>query len=152
MTTFADLYRDEWARAARLAFVIVGDREVASEVAQEAMARAYQHWRRVSRLERPGAWVRRVTIRLAVRSRARARALPALVGVAHSSLDAGDTDLAAALHALSAQQRATIVLHYLEDLSVAEVADVLGCRPGTVKAHLHRARARLAELLGEEAR
>lgn len=147
--TFADLYREEWPRAARVAFVIVGDRETAAEVAQEALARAYQHWRRVSSLERPGAWVRRVTIRLAVRSRGRAQRAPVLVPQ-HGSLEAGDVDLAAALQELPARQRAAVVLHYLEDLPVAEIAEVLGCRPGTVKVHLHRGRARLAALLGEE--
>jgi RNA polymerase sigma-70 factor (ECF subfamily) len=60
-----------------------------------------------------------------------------------------DVDLLAAVDALPEGQRTAVVLHHLLDLPVAEVADVMGVRPGTVKTHLHRARNRLAEVLGE---
>ena len=56
----------------------------------------------------------------------------------------------ASLQQLSPTQRAAVVLHYFDDLPVAEVAEALGCKPATASVHLHRARARLAELLGEQ--
>jgi RNA polymerase sigma factor (sigma-70 family) len=60
-----------------------------------------------------------------------------------------DAELLASLRRLSPAQRAAIVLHYFEDRPVSEVADLLGCKPATASVHLHRARVRLAELLGE---
>ena len=51
--------------------------------------------------------------------------------------------------ALSTAQRAAIVMHYLEDRPIAEIAEIMRCSPSTVKVHLHRGRNRLAEILGE---
>jgi RNA polymerase sigma-70 factor (sigma-E family) len=147
---FAWLFRDEYPAIVRTAYLMLGDREAAEDVAQEAFVRLYSYWRRVSRYDRPGAWVRRVAIRLAGRARRRAAELP-LLPEAGTVIDSpGDPDLQRALLALPAKQRAAIVLHYLEDLPVAEVASLMGCAVSTAKVHLHRARGRLAALLGEE--
>lgn len=51
--------------------------------------------------------------------------------------------------ALPKKQRAAVVLHYLEDLPVAAIADILECAPATAKVHLHRGRKALAERLGQ---
>ena len=59
-------------------------------------------------------------------------------------------EVLAAVRALPAQHRAAVVMHYFEDLPLAEVADVLGCAQATARVHLHRARLRLADLLHEE--
>jgi RNA polymerase sigma-70 factor (ECF subfamily) len=61
-----------------------------------------------------------------------------------------DIDLARAIGALPARQRAAVALFYLEDLALDDVADVLQVSPSTVKQHLHRARARLAKILAED--
>jgi len=61
-----------------------------------------------------------------------------------------DLDVLRAVAKLPGTQRAAIVLFYLEDRPVAEVADSLGCSDATARVHLHRGRKRLAELLGEE--
>jgi RNA polymerase sigma factor (sigma-70 family) len=53
----------------------------------------------------------------------------------------------AAVRALPVQQRACVTLHYLEDRSTAEIAEILDCRPSTVKVHLHRGRNALARRL-----
>jgi RNA polymerase sigma-70 factor (sigma-E family) len=148
-SAFAWLFRDEYPAIVRTAYLMLGDREAAEDVAQEAFVRLYARWRRVSRYERPGAWVRRVAIRLASRARGRPRAATLTEGPARPE-PTTDPDLRLALLALPANQRAAVVLHYLEDLPVAEVAVLMGCAPSTAKVHLHRARKRLAELLGEE--
>ncbi|MFC6704750.1 RNA polymerase sigma factor [Flexivirga alba] len=62
---------------------------------------------------------------------------------------AAAVDLAHAVRALPARQRAAVVLHYFVDLPVADVAQVLGCAPGTVKSQLHDARAALEHALGD---
>jgi RNA polymerase sigma-70 factor (ECF subfamily) len=59
-------------------------------------------------------------------------------------------DLQRALLTLSVQQRAAVILYYLEDRPLDEVAGVLGCHESTARVHLHRARRRLAELLSVE--
>ena len=59
-----------------------------------------------------------------------------------------DSELAVAVADLSPQQRAVVVLHYLDDLAVSDVADAMGLSEGAVKYHLHKARNRLRALLG----
>ncbi len=70
---FERLCRDEYAHVVRTAYLITGNREEALDVAQEAFARAYEHWRTVSRMDRPGAWVTRVAANLAITWRRRQR-------------------------------------------------------------------------------
>jgi DNA-directed RNA polymerase specialized sigma24 family protein len=107
----------------------------------------------VSGYDRPGAWVRRVAIRLAVRSarlrlrRANAERSAWTPTVAGSP---ADMDLRRAVVELPRGQRAVVVLHYLEDRPVDEVAELLGCSANTVRVQLHRARKRLAVALREE--
>jgi RNA polymerase sigma-70 factor (ECF subfamily) len=149
-SAFGWLFRDEYPAIVRTAYLMLGDRSAAEDVAQEAFIRLYARWRRISRYERPGAWVRRVAIRLA--SRARRRIPPAQPSADHPAPTAApaDLDLQRAILALPANQRAAVVLHYLEDLPVEEVAELMGVAPATARVHLHRARRRLATLLGEE--
>jgi RNA polymerase sigma factor (sigma-70 family) len=61
-----------------------------------------------------------------------------------------DMDVMNAIRTLPPKQRAAVVLFYFEDLPLADVADVMECAAATARVHLHRARARLGELLGEE--
>ncbi|HEV7758326.1 MAG TPA: sigma-70 family RNA polymerase sigma factor [Acidimicrobiales bacterium] len=156
---YDEVFRAEHGSIVRTAFLVTGDRETAREVAQEAFAELYVRWAKVSAYDRPGAWLRRVAIRKAVRTRRRgARRAELEAGsaagdrVATAADDTGDTglDVLASLQELSPTQRAAVVLHYFDDLPVAEVAEALGCKPATASVHLHRARTRLAELLGEQ--
>jgi RNA polymerase sigma-70 factor, ECF subfamily len=61
-----------------------------------------------------------------------------------------DVDVMRAVRQLPGMQRAAVVLCYFEDLPLSEIANILRCSDATVRVHLHRARKRLAELLGEE--
>jgi RNA polymerase sigma-70 factor (ECF subfamily) len=134
---------------------LLGDRGRAEDVAQEALAAAQQAWPTVSRYDRPGAWVRRVALNRAsnVRRR-RGREVVALrrANVAPGTVDvpaAGDERLWRLVRELPEQQRFAVVLYYVEDRSVAEVADILQCSEDSVKTHLSRARAALARALGD---
>ncbi len=151
-TAFGWLFRDEYPAIVRTAYLMLGDRAAAEDVAQEAFIRLYARWRRISRYERPGAWVRRVAIRLASRSlrAGRRTVLQAEVEDPGRTEPVSDPDLRRALLGLPSSQRAAVVLHYFEDRPVAEVAEIMGCATSTAKVHLHRARKRLAEVLGEE--
>jgi RNA polymerase sigma factor (sigma-70 family) len=152
---YAWFFRAEFPAVVRTVYLIVRDRGRAEEIAQDAFMRLHVHWRTVSRYERPDAWVRRVAIRLATRSARREQIRPSLERVATGpSVAEGsgvDLDLLAAVAELPMRQRVAIVLFYLEDRPLPEVAHVLDCSDGAAKILLHRARLALAARLGEEA-
>jgi RNA polymerase sigma-70 factor (ECF subfamily) len=149
---FDALFADSYRSIVRTVWFVVGDWEVAREVAQDAFAAALVHWRKVSGFDNPGAWVRRVAIRDAVRTRRRAQRAEGTVvaAVAPTPSIESSLDVRAAILRLPVQQRAAVVLHYLHDLPVREVAEELRCSEGTVKTHLARARGTLSVLLRDE--
>ena len=152
---FRDLFADQYALVVGTVFMIVQDQARAEELAQDAFTQLLAHWKRVSGYEQPGAWVRRVAIRLAVRSARRdqqlrvamARMRPQPVAPPDAVVSA---EVLAAVRALSPKERAVVVLFYFEDRPVDEVAELLDCAPSTAGVHLHRARERMAQLLTEE--
>ena len=146
------LFRREFASVARTAYVILHDRQAAEDVAQQAFTQLLVHWRKVSQYDQPEAWVRRVAIRLAARGVRRDRMRTAL----HHEVELPpresplDLDLIRALKTLPPQQRAAVALFYFEDRPVQEIANLLSCSESTAKAHLFKARRRLASLLSED--
>jgi len=146
--SFTEFFEVEYQPVLRVTYVIVGSWHVAQEITQEAFTKAFVNWRRVSGYDRPGAWVRRVAIRDAVRSRKRSqRPLHVLQPSVVEPPELAET--AQLLTGLSAKQRAAVALHYLEDRPVDEVAAQLRCTPSTVRTHLQRAREVLAVSLAE---
>jgi RNA polymerase sigma-70 factor, ECF subfamily len=151
--TFDDLYGDEYAPLVALAWELCGDRWAAEELVQEAFLRAHQRWSVVSRYDRPGAWVRRVVVNLATSRRRRlvtaARAAVRLrtERPPEPALSWASADFWAAVRRLPARQAQVVALYYEADRSVGDVAGMLGCAEGTVRAHLHRARRALAAAL-----
>ena len=147
---FDEIFVAEFTAVERTVFLIVHDRELAKELTQDAFVALLKAWQKVSRYDRPGAWVRRVAIRLAIRalhsnesrSRAERRATEPPV-----TASPRDLDVWRAIRTLPGQQRAAVALFYLEDRPVHDVADMLGCSPKTARVHLFRARQRLGELL-----
>lgn len=154
--SFRWLFTTEYQEIVRTVFLIVRDRELAEDLTQEAFIQLLGHWAKVTEYDRPGAWVRRVAIRLAVRECRRNHRRTVLEVLApwregHTSTSVRDVDLLQAIGSLSPQQRAVVVLFYFEDRPMDEIAAVLGCSVSTGWVHLHRARRRLASVLGEEA-
>jgi RNA polymerase sigma-70 factor (ECF subfamily) len=133
-------------------FLILRDRGRAEEIAQEAFMQLYTHWRKVSRYERPEAWVRRIAIRMAIRHQKRESVRRAVerVGAPMTVDVAAAPDLVWAMKDLSPTQRAVIVLYYFEDRPTEEIAEILGMSGSTVRVHLSRGRRHLAELLRAE--
>jgi RNA polymerase sigma-70 factor (sigma-E family) len=134
-------------RAYGVAFVVVGDREDARDIAQETLARLHVHWAKVSEFATP--WVVRVAGNLAldrVRRRTRTRALPPAESV--PGPDPHRIDLQRALLKLPRRQRDVVILRYIADLPEAEVAQALGCSVGTVKTHASRGLGALRIALG----
>lgn len=148
---YTQLFDAEFRLVRRTVFVMTGNAAVAEDVAQDAFVQLLLHWSKVSRYERPDAWVRRVAIRLAVRHLKREghRQLVERSFEPESGPGPADPDLTAAIGDLPPKQRAVLVLYYLEDRPMKEVAQTLGMSESTGFVHLHRARRRLAMLLGE---
>jgi DNA-directed RNA polymerase specialized sigma24 family protein len=149
---YTAFYRAEFRPVARTVYLIVHDAARAEDLTQEAFLKLLQHWKKVSTYERPGAWVRRVAIRLATKHVRRESLRPVLERNAAPLPPPGpvDVDLLRAIAQLPSQQRAAVVLFYFEDRPVSEIVDLLGCTESAAKVWLHRARHRLADLLKEE--
>ncbi len=149
---FDAFYRRELPAMVALAGAITGSNIVAEDLAQEALVRAYKQWDKIGHYDKPGAWLRRVTINLALSNRKRLGAeLRAKLRLSEApSTLATDTrfdDVWEAVAKLPGKQRAAVALHYLEDRSVADIAIMLDCSESTAKVHLHRGRTQLASLL-----
>ena len=152
--TFEAFYLREFSAMVALASAVTRNPAIGEDLAQEAMLRAHRQWRRVSTYDKPGAWVRRVTINLATSAvRRRATELRKLLrlGSAPPSppTEPRDENIWRAVRRLPAKQRAAIALYYLEDRPVGEIAAVLNCAESTAKGHLHKGRSALAAQLGE---
>jgi RNA polymerase sigma-70 factor (ECF subfamily) len=156
--SFEEFYAATVGRLLGHLFLVTGDLHAAEEIVQEAFTRASLRWAHLRDYDVPEAWVRRVAMNLAA-DRARSlrrqtRALlklgpPPAVPSVSVSVSVETLALVQALRMLPVRQRQAIVLHYLVDLPVAEIAQVLGVPQGTVKSLLARGRRALAAELGE---
>ena len=153
MAGFEAFYTAEYRQVLKLTFVLCGRWAVAEEITQEAFLRALQRWD--GQLRNPEAWVRTVAANLARSKARRVQAeLRALTRLGRHDdqveVDLIPSDLAAfwkAVRALPPRQAQAVALYYLEDRSVQNVAQIMGCADGTAKVLLHRARQRLATTL-----
>lgn len=135
-------------------YAACGDRAEAQDIAQEAFARAWQHWGRVSGYQDPEGWVRGVAWRLMLnRFRGLRRWLAARTRLGRPEVVSGPSvdrvAVVEALQRLPTAQRQVVALHYLLDMPVQEIAESTGVPVGTVKVRLSRARAALGRLLDE---
>jgi RNA polymerase sigma-70 factor (sigma-E family) len=142
---FDAFFRANYGWAVRLAHVLVGDQATAEDVVQDAYAKVQP---RFDQLENPGAFLR-VTIVNTSRShhRRRGREVARLrrVDATAGSIAPEARELLDAVDGLPHRQKVVIVLRYYEDLSEREIAEALGCRPGTVKSLAARALAALGK-------
>ena len=141
-----------WPGLVRLAFGLTGDRWLAEDLAQTALASAYASWWRVRRADDPDAYVRRILIN-ASRSRFRRHRVAELPGATAPEAATADptasvddrSALLGALRQLPPRQRAVVVLRYWEDLSDEQAAELLGCSASTVRSQAARALAKLRD-------
>jgi RNA polymerase sigma-70 factor (sigma-E family) len=149
---FDEFMASRWPGLVRLAFGLTGDRWLAEDLAQTALASAYAAWWRVRRADDPDAYVRRILIN-ASKSRFRRPWVSEMPGGPEDLPDPAAEDAAAdveerpallaALAELPPRQRAVVVLRYAEDMSDAQVGALLGCSAGTVRSQAARALAKL---------
>ena len=153
---FTEFYEASYGRVVALVAAITGERHQAEDIAQEAFARALTRWSRVARYDLPEAWVRRVALRLSIDAGRRTRRA-ALLSLRLSRLvdersprdPLAATALSVALLRLPVAQRQAVVLYYLADLPVEEIARDCGVSVSTVRTRLAAARQRLERELAE---
>jgi RNA polymerase sigma-70 factor (sigma-E family) len=142
------------ARLRRTAFLLCGDWHTAEDLAQATLARLFVSWRRISRRDAAHAYALRTLTNLYLADRRTKRAGE----VVTSELPERPVEWAApelrmvvlaALATLPPSARAIVVLRYWADMSVEQVADLVGCSPGTVKSQSSRALVKLRPLLGD---
>jgi RNA polymerase sigma-70 factor, ECF subfamily len=153
-----DLDFDEWYAAVRPRMVAAlsgwcGDPGIASDAIDEAFVRAVERWTKVSTSPSPEGWVWRTATNVVRRRMRRQQIEKRLLRRntdhrGHDGPGPRDEDLIEALQGLTERQRTVVVLHYIADRPIAEIATVLDVTPGTITATLHQARTRLAEQLG----
>ena len=150
-TDFESRFEELFDLAYRVGYRIVGVRDEARDVAQEACARAERRWSRLA--DSPHGWVVRVAANLAIGvQRKRARRPPEDAGTPTRDVDdyaAERVDLVRALGHLPRRQREVVILRYLADRPEAEVAETLGCSVGTVKTHASRGLEAMRAELGD---
>jgi RNA polymerase sigma-70 factor (sigma-E family) len=152
--TFEEFVSARLAALVRYATVVTWDPHLAEDITQNVLVRAQARWSRISRLDAPELYVKRMVVNefLSWRRRRAAQSIP----LARESLDAllapapdqtarrDDRDaMMRLIAALPPRQRAVIALRFYEDLPVEEIAEILGCRTVTVRTHLARALAAL---------
>jgi RNA polymerase sigma-70 factor (ECF subfamily) len=150
--SFEELFAATYGRLVGLLFAFLHDRAQAEDVVQDAFASALLRWRVLRRYHDPEAWVRTVALRRAIdHHRRTARQLRALRRLGPPSslppVGAEHVDLVRALRKLPLTQREVLVLHYVAELAVEQVAAELRLPLGTVKSRLARGRAALAHHL-----
>ena len=141
-SSFAAFYELSFERAARLAFLLTGDPSGSEDIAQEALSRIQPGF---DRIEMPSAYLRTVVVNLCKRhgaDQARQRTTREQLG-GPGVQDPEGRELLDVIDALPLRQKTVVVLRYYEDLTEAEIAAVLGCRPGTVKSLAARALTRI---------
>jgi RNA polymerase sigma factor (sigma-70 family) len=152
LTEFERLCETTYTRVFRAAFLILGNRQEALDVAQETFARAFARWGKVRAMESPEGWLIKVAVNqsISLRRRAWRRAFGPPPEVPSDPPEASDPALASALGALTPAQRAAVIVRYYLDMSVQDASQALGKRPGTVRALTSQGVARLREILGPE--
>jgi RNA polymerase sigma-70 factor (ECF subfamily) len=151
---FTSFYKAQAPRLVRTVAVVIQDPALAEEVVAEAFARAWVRWPQVRACQEPAAWVMRVALnqsRDRFRRGAIERRLARVVARAEVVDDPPpptDWKLWEAVRGLPDRERTLVALRYLADLTQDEIAQVLGIPSGTVASGLHRARRRLAAVLG----
>lgn len=157
VSDFEAWYREEGSRLVNVLTLTLLEPDLAKDAADEAFARAYERWPRVSAMKSPTGWTYKVALNFGRRHLLRRRVEQALLlrqwrdrSATERSAAGNDPDLWAIVSSLPLRQRTAIVLRYLGDFSEREVAQLMGVSAGAASSSLSAARRHLAQLLGQE--
>lgn len=149
-----ELCRERRAALIGYATLLTGDRASAEDLVHDALVRTYGRPRGLPNIDAAHAYVRRAVATIYLdRQRSRRRLTAAMPRLAASPTvpevdSAGRLDVQEALRSLPPRERACVLLRFYDDLTVPDIADALGLRPGSVKRYLSDGIGRLGELLG----
>ena len=149
---FSDFAHSRWPRLVRLAYGITGDRGLAEDLAQTALANAFASWSRVRRADDPDAYLRRIVLN-AYRGGFRKRRVTEQLSEAPPETSTADpasqhgerAAVITALLMLPLRQREVLVLRFWLDLTESQIAATMGCSVGNVKSQASRALAKLRD-------
>jgi RNA polymerase sigma factor (sigma-70 family) len=138
------LYRDRYVGFRNALTPVVGSRDAARDVVQEAFAQALRDVGKLRRRDSLAPWVWKIAWRIALRERLRSieAELPEDLGLALLD-EASDPELAAAIRSLPPKRRMVVFLRYFADFSYAEIAEALEIAEGTAAASLAQAHSAL---------
>ena len=151
---FSELVHAAWPSLYRTAYLLLGDRGLAEDLVQTALAKTYASWGKVRDPSSARGYARRTMVNTAASWFRRSgwrneRPTEVLHGSSYDDDPSVRLALMQSLDQLPPRQRAVVVLRFYDDMSVAETADALGCAEGTVKSQTSDALTRLRTLLGE---
>jgi RNA polymerase sigma-70 factor (sigma-E family) len=152
---FAEFFSARFEGARRIAYAMCGSWPDAEEIAQSAFVKMYARWPKI-RIETVDAYLRTVLTRVFLDTKRRGRAREQVVAELPETIappDAGPAErlaLRAALLTVPPGQRAVLVLRFVADLSIPQVAEILGCSAGTVKSQTARGLAALRAAYGND--
>ncbi len=139
---FEEFFATHYSGVLESLTLVFGSRDAAEDAAQDGFARCLHRWTRVAKMERPEGWVYVVAVRAHRRRLKRGASAPTDHAGDSRDLSQDVSDRAwvrAALASLPPRQRLVLVLRFLVDLPIADVAEAMGCSVGTVKAATHQA-------------
>ncbi|MEV0645023.1 SigE family RNA polymerase sigma factor [Phytomonospora sp. NPDC050363] len=151
---FIALYDARFSDLSAQLYAYTSDSTEAQDLVQEAFLRAWQRWDKIGTYDDPIAWVRRVAWNLAMSRHRRLAVVRRFLAKSgppepHPGMSPDHVALVTALRKLPDKQRRALVLHYLADMPIAEIARETGAKEGTVKSWLHRGRTEMAKHLTE---
>jgi len=156
LESFDSFYRREYSGIVAIVRALVRDGTAAEDLAQDTFMSANRHWPKISGYDQPRAWVRRVAINKAtsfLRWRgAEWRAVNRFGGQRETTipeLSPAGEEVWSEVRRLPRRQAQAVVLHYVAQLTMGEIAEVMECSTGAVKSHLSRARSTLSTTLSE---
>lgn len=146
---FETFYASEFQRVFKAVYLCCSDRPLAHDATQEAFQLAFVRWRRLSRESWAGGWVMTTALNLMRKDRKRPRDADLSRVAPAPAFDRYDTELLDLLRELPQRQRAAVLLYYVADMPVRDVAEAMDVAEGTVKALLAQARDKLRTTLGD---
>jgi RNA polymerase sigma-70 factor (sigma-E family) len=157
VSDFSELVSTRSSALFRTAYLVVGDHQIAQDLLQEALVKAFVAWPRLRDVRKAEAYVRRTVVTTAI-SWGRRRSfnerpedvLPDAGVEDQTERLATQNAVWEVLLDLPPRQRAAVVLRYYEDLSEAQTAELMGCSVGTVKSQVSAALTKLRERVGSD--
>ena len=155
VAAFSEFVSARSGSLSRTAYLVIGDHQLAQDLLQESLVKAYVAWPRLRDPAKAEAYVRRIVVTTAISWRRRRSFSERPVDTVPPGTSADETDrvathqvLGAQLQALPPRQRAAVVLRFYDDLTEAQTAEVMGCSVGTVKSQVSAGLAKLRAGLG----